>query len=84
MSEKFHENVRDNELDDVVELVGEESGVLKFYHIGTIKSIALLIFFYQTVLIKTFNEVRAQKAARFLPPPWIIRLVFQWLSAYRV
>lgn len=37
MSEKFHENVRDNELDDVVELVGEESGVLKFYHIGTIE-----------------------------------------------
>ena len=37
MSEKYHENVSGDELQDVVELVGEQGEVLKFYHIGTIE-----------------------------------------------
>ena len=37
MSEKYHENITSDELQDVVELVGENGEVLKFYHIGTIE-----------------------------------------------
>lgn len=37
MSDKYHEKVSNEELSDVVQLVGEDGDVLKFYHIGTIE-----------------------------------------------
>lgn len=37
MSDKFQEKVNENELTDVVELIGESGDVFKFYHIGTIE-----------------------------------------------
>ena len=37
MSDKYHENIKEGELTDIVELVGDSGDVLNFYHIGTIE-----------------------------------------------
>ena len=37
MSEKYYENAKADQMDDVIELTGESGEVLRFYHIGTIE-----------------------------------------------
>lgn len=37
MSDKFYEKVNENELSDIVELVGKNGQVYNFFHVGTIE-----------------------------------------------